>query len=118
MKRQHPDIITDSDGYEIAWRCKVCRKFYNQMWGNVCNMCSEARQRSTKIVVIKDSDVVDYWIKSPEVPELSGKYLVQRKDGKIHFENYNGSGWAYNNKTIVRWSNIFKIGNSKKVIKV
>lgn len=25
-----------------------------------------------------------------------GKYLVVRKDGKIHFETFNGTGWAYN----------------------
>jgi hypothetical protein len=29
-----------------------------------------------------------------------GKYLVVRKDGKIHFEIFNGTGWAYNNEHI------------------
>lgn len=29
-----------------------------------------------------------------------GRYLVARKDGKIHFEIFNGTGWAYNNDTI------------------
>lgn len=29
-----------------------------------------------------------------------GRYLVVRKDGKVHFENFNGSGWAYNNNSI------------------
>ena len=29
-----------------------------------------------------------------------GKYLVVRIDGKTHFEVYNGTGWAYNNKVI------------------
>lgn len=29
-----------------------------------------------------------------------GKYLVCRKDGKIHFETWNGTGWAYNQNEI------------------
>lgn len=29
-----------------------------------------------------------------------GKYLVVRKDGKKHFETFNGTGWAYNHKVI------------------
>ena len=28
------------------------------------------------------------------------KYLVCRSDGKIHFESFNGTGWAYNDKVI------------------
>ena len=30
----------------------------------------------------------------------SGRYMVIRKDGKIHFESFNGSGFAYNDKDI------------------
>ena len=29
-----------------------------------------------------------------------GKYLVVRKDGKIHLEMYNGTGFAYNDNSI------------------
>jgi len=36
----------------------------------------------------------------------TGKYLVERKDGKIHFERYNGTGFAYNDKVIVSFSTI------------
>ncbi|HMT01790.1 MAG TPA: hypothetical protein PKD00_00530 [Burkholderiales bacterium] len=32
-----------------------------------------------------------------------GKYLVVRKDGKVHFETYNGTGWAYNHKVITHF---------------
>jgi hypothetical protein len=32
-----------------------------------------------------------------------GKYLVVRKDGKIHFEKYNGTGFAYNNEHITHF---------------
>jgi hypothetical protein len=30
-----------------------------------------------------------------------GRYLVVRKDGKKHLETFNGTGWAYNNNSIV-----------------
>lgn len=29
-----------------------------------------------------------------------GRYLVVRKDGKKHLEQYNGTGFAYNNNVI------------------
>ena len=32
-----------------------------------------------------------------------GKYLVMRKDGKTHFEVWNGTGWAYNEKVITHY---------------
>lgn len=32
-----------------------------------------------------------------------GKYLVVRKDGKIHFEIYNGLQWAYNENSIIHF---------------
>ena len=33
-----------------------------------------------------------------------GKYLVCRLDGKIHFESFNGTGWAYNDEVIKYYS--------------
>lgn len=30
-----------------------------------------------------------------------GRYLVVRKDGHKFLETFNGSGWAYNDKSIV-----------------
>jgi hypothetical protein len=30
-----------------------------------------------------------------------GRYLVVRKDGKKHLETFNGTGWAYNNDSII-----------------
>jgi hypothetical protein len=32
-----------------------------------------------------------------------GKYLVVRKDGKKHFETFNGTSWAYNNNSIIAY---------------
>lgn len=36
-------------------------------------------------------------------PKKYGKYIVVRKDGKIHFEVWNGTGWAYNNNSITHF---------------
>lgn len=43
------------------------------------------------------------WIAFDEIkskPTKYGKYLICRKDGKIHWETWNGSGWAYNHNEI------------------
>ena len=37
-------------------------------------------------------------------PTAYGKYLISRKDGKIHWETWNGSGWAYNHNEIRFWA--------------
>ena len=39
-------------------------------------------------------------------PLKYGKYLITRKDGKIHWETWNGSGWAYNHNEIRYWAEI------------
>ena len=39
-------------------------------------------------------------------PPKYGKYLITRKDGKIHWETWNGSGWAYNHNEIRYWAEI------------
>ena len=33
-------------------------------------------------------------------PKSYGKYLIERKDGKHHWETWNGNGWAYNHNEI------------------
>jgi len=39
-------------------------------------------------------------------PSKYGKYFVHRKDGKVHWETWNGSGWAYNEKVITHWQEV------------
>ena len=39
-------------------------------------------------------------------PPAYGNYFVHRKDGKVHWEIWNGSGWAYNEKVITYWAKI------------
>lgn len=46
-------------------------------------------------------------LNKPEAtPNKYGKYLVCRKDGKIHWETWNGSRWAYNGKVITHWREV------------
>lgn len=44
------------------------------------------------------------WNKIETRPTEYGKYLVFRKDGKIHWETWNGSGFAYNHNEIRFWA--------------
>jgi hypothetical protein len=46
------------------------------------------------------------WMKIETRPPKYGKYLITRKDGKIHWETWNGSGWAYNHNEIRFWAEI------------
>lgn len=39
-------------------------------------------------------------------PQKYGKFLVCRKDGKIHFEVWNNTGFAYNNNIIEFWAEV------------
>lgn len=51
-------------------------------------------------------------------PKQVGKYLVQRKDGKHHFEMWNGSGWAYNHKEIVSYALVKPFDKKRKSCEV
>lgn len=46
------------------------------------------------------------WDEPETRPILYGKYFVHRKDGKTHWETWNGSGWAYNGSVITFWMDI------------
>jgi len=47
------------------------------------------------------------WNEYPQIrPTNYGKYFIHRKDGKVHWETCNGSGWAYNEKVITHWMEI------------
>jgi hypothetical protein len=61
-----------------------------------------------KLLVLSN---VSYWVafdwNKPETrPTKYGKYFVHRKDGKVHWETWNGSGWAYNGNVITYWMEV------------
>ncbi len=37
-------------------------------------------------------------------PKVTGRYLVYRKNNKMQFEVWNGTGWAYNNNDITHYA--------------
>lgn len=41
-------------------------------------------------------------------PDKYGKYLIMRKDGKIHWETWNNLNWAYNSDVITHFCVINK----------
>ena len=52
------------------------------------------------------------WSNPISHPPSYGSYFVQRKDGKIHWEVWNGAGWAYNENSIVWWAKIIPPKNN------
>lgn len=40
-------------------------------------------------------------------PKEYGKYFICRKDGKIHWETWNGTTWAYNGSVITHWKKVY-----------
>jgi hypothetical protein len=94
--------------------CSCCKYKQSDLDDDPCCCCNITLKE--KEYYIKDEDLnIDLspgsWIKiDPEDrtthPTEYGKYLVCRKDGKIHLETWNGSGWAYNGKVIVYYAKI------------
>lgn len=48
------------------------------------------------------------WAAYPAVrPKDYGRYLVYRAGcRKMHFETWNNTGWAYNNRDITHWTDV------------
>lgn len=60
----------------------------------------------------EQNDPVNNWIKydfndMKSRPKEVEKYFVHRKDGKIHWETWNGSGFAYNDNVITHYMKVF-----------
>lgn len=83
---------------------------------------SVSKQRGDNLVISKQEaarhlelfakqKMLDEWVEydfnvlESRPPEY-GKYFVHRKDGKVHWETWNGSGWAYNEKVITHWRKV------------
>tara|TARA_R110001599_G_scaffold332511_1_gene548001 strand:- start:42548 stop:42874 length:327 start_codon:yes stop_codon:yes gene_type:complete len=67
----------------------------------------EAQSKSQKSAIPCVINWVAFdWMKIETRPTKYGKYLITRKDGKRHWETWNGSGWAYNHNEIRYWAEI------------
>ena len=78
--------------------------------GNYLEALNSAIKEIEKIKNRATPDVIN-WVAYDFKVQLShppqyGKYLICRKDGKIHWETWNGSGWAYNHTVIRYWAKI------------
>jgi hypothetical protein len=59
-------------------------------------------------IMNKQQECPTQWIKyihseEQNRPEKYGKHFVHRKDGKMHYETWNGTGWAYNGNVITHF---------------
>lgn len=76
---------------------------------NFEQMCQLAEKYAQELQLRK-ADVINWvafdFYKLETRPPKYGKYLITRKDGKIHWETWNGSGWAYNHNEIRYWAEI------------
>jgi hypothetical protein len=59
--------------------------------------------RALKTAQIQGCQWIEYIRNHDSNPRSYGKYLVHRKDGKIHWETWNGIGFAYNDNVITHW---------------
>ena len=64
-----------------------------------------------QLVTDEDLSIANNWVAYDFMnldsrPPKYGKYFVRRKDGKVHWETWNGSGWAYNGNVITYWMEV------------
>jgi hypothetical protein len=67
----------------------------------------EIRGNNTKYVAANNWVAYKFSIVSSR-PKEYGQYIIHRKDGKVHLETWNGSGWAYNENVITHYMEITK----------
>ena len=67
---------------------------------------------SAEIDILKNQSTHNWikytWENPISHPPAYASYFVCRKDGKVHWEIWNGAGWAYNEKVITHWARITK----------
>lgn len=104
MKRKIPHVCTDD-------RSKSHEGFENNYLSNIINMFKKYHLYILKTLNMIKQPAISYWIefdwnKIETRPTECKKYLICRKDGKIHWETWNGSGWAYNHNEIRYYASI------------
>ncbi len=134
LQRQHLRILNNyRTPYSKSDDCtelsiKYCDSQTTELQEQIISLVSTLEERDAAYREVKDEveglkakneiyvkwhdqllDRLDSWISYPENrPEIYGKYFINRKDGKVHWETWNGSGWAYNEKVITHWMEIPK----------
>lgn len=77
-------------------------KLFEEAWLQVSE---DTKEKVSKYLDMLDNNLIpQFKIQEYTKQKLEyGKYLVIRKDGKVHFEVYNGTGWAYNENSITHF---------------
>ena len=96
---------------EILKKIKKLESDYDPDYGHKIAGFEDAVAQITELIKNEiKPHVIDWvafdWMKIETRPTKYGKYLITRKDGKIHWETWNGSGWAYNHNEIRYWADI------------
>ena len=83
---------------------------YNWNWKSFYIGWIEGRVDILKDKTIKTIEWKEYsWDNEESHPKKPGiKYLIHRKDGKVHWETWNGTNWAYNGAVITHYAIINK----------
>ena len=81
-------------------------KWYEDQLKTALNrLCAKSKPIEENGAVQVILNFIPYDFNKPECkPDEYGKYWVRRKDGKLHTETWNGSGWAYNHNSITHWA--------------
>lgn len=86
-----------------------CEEEYNEAMSGQAEADMMADMMAQQAQEVQSLEIT--WIKydfqnKDSRPPIYDKYFVMRKDGKVHWETWNGSGWAYNENSIVWWAKI------------
>lgn len=83
----------------VSWLEKKV-KAYQRLDGTYAIAANDNNQTAVSNWIKFDRNEKSTW------PDKYGTYFVCRKDGKVHWETWNNSGWAYNHNVIVYWAYI------------
>jgi hypothetical protein len=91
------DKLSEDYGYEDL------RKFFEKAPGSLFELLTHQYIQAALLW-----QPTDNWIRvTTSTPSTYGKYEVHRKGcKKTHYETWNGTSWAYNNKDITHWKPI------------
>lgn len=104
-KCSHP--INRREGYrEGCYKCYECGRIVTDEINTNKKTYTQKELDDAIIQALKDQWIKFDWDKKETRPTEYGKYLIRRKDGKVHWETWNGSGWAYNHNEIRYWLKI------------
>lgn len=103
------EVILNRKFKEWENQCQTIRNFHDVMLKYFgvneyldSSVLDEKLQSLTTEIAKLRKQLTPIYVKERK-PEKYGRYLVYRKNGKVQFETWNNTGWAYNNNDITHW---------------